>query len=98
MRKGSDGLRKRATPQGRGYREWGGAPDSGKTPFVCFPAESVSVGAGFAPFFARSALDSSPSVHCRFLSVPYPRQRTPFVHSASSAFFVALVWRRKLKP
>lgn len=62
----------------------GGAPDSGKTPFVCFPAESVSVGAGFAPFFAPSALDSSPSVHCRFLSVPYPRQRTPFVHSASS--------------
>ena len=61
-----------------------GAPDSGKTPFVCFLAESVSVGAGFAPFFARSALDSSPSIHCRFLSVPYPRQRTPFVHSASS--------------
>ena len=30
----------------------GGAPGSGKTPSVCFPAENVSVGAGFEPFFA----------------------------------------------
>lgn len=61
----------------------GGAPGSGKTPSICFPAESVSVEAGFAPFFAPSALDSSPSIHCLFLSVPYSRQRTPFVHCAS---------------